>query len=494
MNPEKRGGDGILSQGMISMLAYVVNFIAGFFAIIGVIRIMDKEPWGIFSLAMQIVAFTSMLADFGIGPVIMRRLAIAPGRANSIVLEATIARLLLMLPAWLLTLLIGLLLAPGMEFFLILNLMLCNMIVSAKLPVLRGTLESLYRSQSRMSVPVIAMAVDSIVLLALVLLFPFYFRDPLSAMLLYMAANLIGALALTAGSIAYIRRISAEALRIRREGIRELLTAASPLALFLLLNALHITVDTVYLKIFHGAEEVGVFAAAMRIMSPLAVLPFIIAITVVPHIARCSVSDDAAQREKMTNMFSLSIKTLLLGAVILVGLGVTNARTVLNVALNYKFDDAVLPMIILFVLFLPMALNMFLVEVNNARGWTRLNTSLAAVLAGVSIVIGAPLIAAYASTGAAVSKLIATLVGLFFILPRARRDIDMKLLSPVSKAAGILLLFIAVRLLLDDMHLLLSNAAALLAAVAAMGMLKLFSAEELQQWKWRVRELLGRSA
>lgn len=493
MSTETSGSSKVLSQGVISMLAYGVNFIAVFFASIGMMRIMGKAPFGMFSIVIQVVAFTAMIADFGIGPVIMRRLAIAPGRSAGIMLEATYARLLLMVPAWLITMVIGWQLDPSREFFVMLNLMLCNMLISSKLPVLRGTLESLYRSQSRMAFPIITMALDAIVLLALVVVLPQYFHDPVDAMMLYTASNLIGAVVLVVSSVSYARRLSTEPVHVTWEGMRELLIASSPLAAFLLLNALHISIDTVYLKLFHGNEQAGVFNAALRVMTPLAVYPTIIAISAAPYIARMCISDTAEQRERMSQLVSLSLKTLLVGSVLLAGFGMTNAQILMDFAGNYKYDDAVLPIIILFILFLPMSLNLFFVELNNARGRTIINTRAAAVLAFTSVVAGIPLIISYAATGAALAKLTAAILGLAFLSRHSREGITFAMKPVVFKAALLLAVLIGVRVGLDNAHFLLSNGAALLAVSACMFALRIFSSDELLRWKEQIGGLFGRT-
>lgn len=485
---------GVLSQGLISMAAYGVNTAASFFAVIGIIRLLGKEDWGLFALAIQIVASTSMIADFGIGPVIMRRLAIAPGRAASIVLEATASRVLLLVPTWLLSLVVGWWLEPGWEFFLLLNLMLMNLVISAKVPVLRGTLESLYRSQSRMGLPTVTTAIDALVLLAMVLVVPASFHDPVGAMALYTASNLLGALLMVASSWRFIRRLNTEAVRVTRAGMRELLATSAPLALFLMLNALHISIDSVYLKHFHGDVAVGLFNAALRIMTPLSIFPAIITISAAPYFARASVAEDDEQRARMSRLFSLSVKTLLIGSILLSGFGLTNAKLLLHAAFGGKFDDAVLPMALLFALFLPMSLNIFLVELNNARGRLRENTRFAAILATVSCVSGIFLISTYAAPGAAVAKFLAILVGLAFLIFHSREGIAVAMKPVLAKSAMLLLVLIGVRLLLDAQHWLLSNAAALLAFLAALYFLRVYTADEVAQWRAQFSSLLRRNA
>ncbi len=337
---------GVLSQGIISMVAYGVNFGASFFAVIGIANLLGPSDFGLFTVAIQIVAFTAMISDFGIGPVIMRRLAIAPGRSLSLLLEATYGRLILIVPTWLITLLIGWLIKPDITFFLMLNIMLFNMVISAKLPVLRGTLDAFYRSQSRMGVPTITMAIDSLVLLAAVLVIPMSFHDPVTAMLIYTFSNLLGAGILVVLSISYARRLNTEPIEVRWPGIRELIVSSAPLAVYLLLNALHVSIDSIYLKLLQSDAQAGLFAAALRIMTPLAVFPTILAISAAPYFARASVAEDDEQRAQMTKLFSLLVKTLLIGSALLAGLGVTNARLLVTMAFKPEYVDAVLPMAI----------------------------------------------------------------------------------------------------------------------------------------------------
>ncbi len=486
---EQGSHSGVLSQGLISMLAYGVNFAASFFAIIGIMRLMGQESYGVFSLAITIVASTSMISDFGISPVIMRRLAIAPGRAGSILLEATSVRLLLLLPTWILSLAVGYALEPTMNFMIILNVMLLNVVISSKVPVLRGTLEAFFRSQSRMGIPTITMAIDSVMLLAAVLVMPLSFHDPVSAMIVYTTSNLMGALLLTVLSVRYARKLNTEAVRITRAGMRDLIVTSAPLAIYLLLSAVHMSMDAIYLKLFHGDAEVAVFNAAMRIMSPLAVFPTIIAISVAPYFARASVEEDDEQRARMTRLFSLSVKTLLVGSVLLAGLGVTNAGILIDILLKGKYSDSIIPMGILFVTFLPMALNIFLVEVNNARGHLRNNTRFAGILAVVSLATGVLLIAEYSAVGAAMARMSAIVAGLVYLLMRSRAGIAVAMKPVIWKSGVLAATLVGIRLGLGDLHWIISNTASLAGVLIVFFLLRVYSPEEIAQWRAQISSL-----
>ncbi|MCB2203208.1 oligosaccharide flippase family protein [bacterium] len=490
----KTEGAGVLSHGIISMLAYGVNFGASFFAVIGIMRLMDKGSYGLFSLAITIVASTSMIADFGISPVIMRRLAINPGRSGSILLEATSLRFLLLLPTWIVTVAVGWWQEPTWDFMWLLNIMLLNAVVSSKVPVIRGTLEAFYRSQSRMGLPTLTMAIDSLVLLTSVLLFPLLFTAPYTAMLLYTASNLLGAVLLTVLSVRFARKLNTEPVRITRAGMRDLLVASAPLAVYLLLHAVHLGADAVLLKRFHGAVQVSDFTAAMRIMSPLAVFPTIIAISVAPYFARASVAEDEEQRQRMSRLFSLSVKTLLVGAVLLAGLGITNAGVIIDLLVKGKFADSIIPMSILFIAFVPMSLNMFLVEINNARGHLSLNTRFAGILAVFTVAAGLLLIGPYSATGAAVGRLIAIIAGMIYLLLRSRTGITVAMKPVIWKSALLGFVLVASNELLSSLHWVVANSLSVGIVAVLFIVLRVYSPAEIEQWRMQISSLLRRDA
>jgi O-antigen/teichoic acid export membrane protein len=363
--------------------------------------------------------------------------------------------------------------------------------------VIRGTFDAFYRSQTRMAFPTVTMAVDSMMLLVAVLVLPASFRDPVSAMILYTGSNIIGAAILFGGSMRFARQLNTEPVRATWAGMRELVTTSAPLAVFLLLNAAHTTVDSIYLKLFHGPEAVAAFNAPMRIMTPLAVFPTIIAISAAPLIARASagaMANVVADSERLSRLFSLGFKTLLIGAVIIAGFGITNSEWLVTEIFKESYSDSALPMALLFLTFLPMSLNIFLVEVNNARDRLRMNTRFAAVLAIVSITIGALFTSQWAASGAAAAKLTAVVAGLAFLIMRAREGIHFTVKPLVWKGALLFAVLMALRIGLDPVNFWLANVSALVAVTAGIFLLRVYSREEMVLWKTQISGLLRRQA
>ncbi len=482
---------GVLSQGLISAVAQGVNSLASFFAIIWMIRLMGKDPYGVFSLAIQITALTSMLADFGMGPIIMRWMAINPRRSASILLEATVTRLFLLIPTLILANVIGYLLYPSWQFMMVLNVMMLNVFISSKIPVLRGTLEAFFRSQSLMGVPTLLAAFDSIVLLSLVIFLPALFQDSLSAMMMYTVANILGGTILLWLTVRKLKTINIEPVRIQRQSIRKLVRESAPLAVFLLLNALHQSIDSIYLKLFHTDAAVSVYNAALKIMTPLAMFPTIIAISAAPFFARASIADSEEQRHKTDTIFSFGIKTIVLGGMILSILGAFNAERLIHLVFPTEFDDAINPMIVLFAVFFPLSINLFLVEMNNARGFQRRNTVFTGIMASVSIIAGFFLVRDYAATGASVTKLLAVVAGLTYLWSVSRKGLTVRITRMMVKAGGLALALIAVMLFFGASHPMLSSIIVLFAFGMAIFAFRFFTRDEYDLWKSQIRSMLG---
>ena len=188
-------------------------------------------------------------------------------------------------------------------------------------------------------------------------------------------------------------------------------------------------------------------------------------------------------------LFSLGMKTLLIGSVLLAGFGLTNADLVVKLAFKTSFAGATAPMALMFLTFLPMSLNIFLVEINNARDQLRTNTRFAFLVVVVSVTLGAPLIIWQGAAGAAVAKMIAVCVGLVFLLLRSREGLVMAVKPLLGKVLLLLLLLLVPRILLDGLHPLLSNGVALLCVVSGMVLLRIYNPDELSRWKEQLRGL-----
>jgi O-antigen/teichoic acid export membrane protein len=151
-------------------------------------------------------------------------------------------------------------------------------------------------------------------------------------------------------------------------------------------------------------------------------------------------------------------------------------------------------MALLFLTFLPMSLNIFLVEVNNARDRLRMNTRFAAVLAIVSITIGALFTSQWAASGAAAAKLTAVVAGLAFLIMRAREGIHFTVKPLVWKGALLFAVLMALRIGLDPVNFWLANVSALVAVTAGIFLLRVYSREEMVLWKTQISGLLRRQA
>ncbi len=481
---------GVLSHGIVAIAAQALNAAVTYFAILIIINELGEVRYGMFSYTMVIIGITSMLADFGMNPVLLRQMSRTPGRSGQIVLEATLARLILIVPAAILTNVIGLIQRQEADFMVILNIMLLNMIFSAKLPIIRGTFETLFRSRARMSVPVLLALLDSAVLLLLALGWRQLFRLPRDAMIAYSASNLGGFFILLFLSLAMLRRGPRSSLRIEWKSIRILLRESAPLALFLILNALHLYIDSIYLDHYFSKQEVGEYNAALRLIIPLLSIPTMVGWAVAPFIARFSAQADPSGAGKIRTLFGLGMKTLLLFGACAAVIGWREAETFVRLAFGGKYAGSVTPLLLYLVSYPVVAMNLFQVEVNNALGRQSRNTWAALIMALVSAAAGAMVIPFYGVPGAAGTKAFSVAVGFLFLFVALRRDITWNALLTFLKALVLTLLMAGVSLLVPARFWVAQCFAA--AAIAGIGLLavRYYSAEEIQLWKGQLAPIL----
>jgi O-antigen/teichoic acid export membrane protein len=223
-------------------------------------------------------------------------------------------------------------------------------------------------------------------------------------------------------------RLRGEAGAARSGGseMRALVGQAAPLGVNGYLAILSTRVELFLLQAFAGAQAVGLFGGAIRIVESLLTLPAAIAAGALPAVSRDVVqgSRGAAQRT-----FGLVVW---IGVPAMIGLGMC-APDVMRV-LGPGFVDGAPALRVLSIALLLCFANAALSHFLIAAGRTGVIPGLTALRIGVAALLGIVLIPAFGQTGAAWSFTAAELV-LFATLVRATRDhADVQVLRPFAAA------------------------------------------------------------
>lgn len=484
---------GVLSNGIVALGAQGINYLSTYFSTIIIINTLGEYRYGIFSYTMVIIGITSILTDFGMNPIILRTLSQSLERGKQIIGNATIGRLLLFIPTAVVTNIIAALQRHDADFMLILNVMLLNILFSAKLPILRGTFETFFRARARMGIPALIGMFDSLILLALTIFAREYFTTPLRAMMTYTASNIVGCVIVVSWCISLLRKDTSQTWRADKTTLRNLIRESAPLALFLFMIALHLYVDSFYLDWFLGKQAVGEYNAALRLINPFIVFPTITAWAIVPFVARLSAQNSHASREQMLRVYSISMKTLIVFSCCLAIIGARISPAIVQIAFAGNYTASVQPLIFFFLSYPFITLNLFQVEINTALGYQQRNTIFSIIVALLACILGFIMIPMYGLVGAAATKLITIVCGFTYLFYTVQRVVHWQFFSTALKILTIILLACGCSLLVPREQWLVQMIIITACFVMGMFLLRLFSTDELKIWWTQITSMFYES-
>ncbi len=483
---------GILSHGILSFGAQILNSLIAYFAIIAIIKNLGAYQYGIFSYTMVITGITSILTDFGMNPILLRMLAQTPERSKQIISEATLARMVLFIPTIIITNLIVLTQQHEAGFLLLLNIMLLNILFSAKMPIVRGTFETVFRARARMSVPAMVALFDSVVLFLLTFFYTDLFHSPLSAMIAYTASNLIGFIVITLWCYAILRQDRIASWKINYHSMKSLLIESAPLALFLFLMAVHLQIDSIYLDWFFSKKEVGEYNAALRLITPFLFLPTIVGWALAPFISISHQQKDEYSIQRIERLYSIGMKTLLIIACCIAIVGWRLAEPFVNIAFSGGYSASVIPLIFYFISYPLVALNLFQIEINNACGYQKKNTFFSIIVAAIVIILGPFIIPRFSLLGASVTKLISIAFGFGYLFYSLHKIIHWKYSGTLFKAATMTCVAIVSSFIIPSNLWVAQGIAIVLCYCVGMLLLQYFSEYERKMWWTQLTYMLGK--
>jgi O-antigen/teichoic acid export membrane protein len=182
-----------------------------------------------------------------------------------------------------------------------------------------------------------------------------------------------------------------------------LLRVALPLGINGGLALLSLRLEVLALKVFRGDGEAGVFAAALRIVESLILVPSAISAGAMPALTREALRGDGPVRGRT------ALTVALLGAPSALGLAVV-APNLVGLLFGDAFAAAALPLRILALALAAVFLNAVLMHTLIATGRTSWLPRLTAARVTAAAVLGLVLIPTFGATGAAVGFFVAELL------------------------------------------------------------------------------------
>ncbi|MDP3725135.1 MAG: oligosaccharide flippase family protein [Nanoarchaeota archaeon] len=392
-------------------------------------RVLGAAEYGVFSYVLGIAGFFTAFSSVGISTLLLRDIAQNPEKAREYFSVSFFARLALLLP----TMLLVILAAPLVSQVGDARLIFIFAALLIAFDGFRDLASAVFRARERMEFEALLTFVTNISIAACVILVLFLFPNPLYLTLGYAAGAGVGALL---GIILLWDWFTGIVRYFRKELIAPLLRSASAILLTASLGPLMLHTDIIMLGWWRSASEVGIYAAAQKIIFILIILPDILSISIFPFLSRLAKENSlrlqSIVERSLTILFSLAIP-LVFG-------GVVFARPLLSFIYGEEFSSGTLTFQILLFSLLLLFPRMIVHTLVFARD--KQKTIAFATLLGAlgNIGFNILLIPRFGASGSAIATLISLFLNRGFIWREAKKIQEFSVLRhlPRMLCAGVL--------------------------------------------------------
>lgn len=388
-------------------VATIGQKVLAFLYFLFVAKVFLKEQTGAYFLALTVTTIFSVVADFGITPVIIREVAKESGRALGLVRRA----LGLKLPIIILSVIGALLAARFLGYnaeiqFLV--LLACLVMIEDAISllyfgVLRGLHVLRYESLGMMIGELITVTIGGVSLLvhpSLVLL-----------VVALVAGSLFNAVF---SSLLVVKKLGWSAMVPSFEKWRELLKISFPFALAGGFSKLYSYVDSILLSIFIGTGAVGLYGVAYKMTYAFQFLPMAFVAALYPGMSSMVERDNKRLIEMLEKSWWY---LLIIGSPIAFGI-FSVAPDIINLTRQEYLEAVPILRALVFVL-LPLFLDFPIGSLLNAAGRQATKTAIMGVTMAINVIFNVLLIPKFGIIGAAwaaeISFWFMFLAGLYFV-------------------------------------------------------------------------------
>ena len=391
----------------------VLRLIAGLLVGVWMARYLGPENFGWLNYALATVGVVGSLTSLGVGPIVVRELVRAPAEAGSWMGTALLLRAAGAAVGFLAC--VALAARQGAPANSLVVIVAAGMIF--QIPEVVDLLFQA-RGESKVSawVRMTACVAANLLKVALILA-----EAPLAA----FAAAGVAELAVAAAGWWWAARRGGwriGAWRTERTRLTALLRESWPLTISGFAISTQAYADQVVLGLMIGGEELGQYAAALRLVSVFAFVPMVVQTVAAPEITRAKRDDETLYRRRLHGLYRLMFGIFALTAVPLIFLGPFATRLLYGA--SYAGAAALIPW---------LAFRLFFTNYGVARGIFVTNEglfrfALLTSVAGAVLNIGLNLVLVppWGARGAIVASLASfalTIFGLEFFEPRARKNL-----------------------------------------------------------------------
>ncbi|MFH0806555.1 MAG: flippase [Candidatus Brennerbacteria bacterium] len=277
-------------------------------------RVLGTEGYGIFSYALGLASFFTIFADIGVGTILTREVSQKPAQAPQYFATAFWIKVALIS----ITALAVVFIAPYVSNVAAVYTLLPLIALLIIFDNLREFCVSYFRAQEKMEREAFVNLITNVAITAFGFVVLFYSKTSEALAVSYVSSAGIGMLA----SIYILRKeFSYVVANFRKEMVKEILTAAWPVALFGILGSFMINIDIVMLGWLKSAHDIGLYSSGQRIVQILYLLPTILGSSTFPSVSRFVGSGDHERigmvTERIMSFVLLMALPLVVGGIVL---------------------------------------------------------------------------------------------------------------------------------------------------------------------------------
>lgn len=260
-------------------------------------RVLGASEWGAFSYSMAIIAFLTILVDFGINNVATQELS--QNNSDKPVLISTIFRIKIVLLS--LIVLGTVAFVPHLTKIESARAVLPILALVMAMDALRDFGFSIIRSEERMEKEALLFVLTNIAIVGFGFLTLYLSPTAESFAYAYAAGGGLGTILTGIALRSYWKYLT---VKIDFPRIKKIFSRAWPFGLSSLLGGMMVNTDVVILGWLKTSEAVGYYSSSQRIILLLYIIPGILASSIFPVISRLAKKDD----EKVGRVLSASLR------------------------------------------------------------------------------------------------------------------------------------------------------------------------------------------
>jgi len=397
-----------LIRNILSLsLGQVLNLLLNFFSIILAARFLGVENFGQFNYYLAIITILSNINDLGINTILFRELSKNNNNVK-LLIQGLNFKFFLFVTILFFFIIISKLLNTSNEEIFLLSIMFLGIILSSKFQNFRDVLDIPFKVSLSMNYPIIFALLDNIILLIGVLIMNHFNLGLLYFVIIYTFSNIPGFIF----TLILLKKKFNISFQIKIDNYKWLIKETKPLWGFAILFVIYQQADLILLQYISNSYDTGIYSSALKLTIPFSVIYYALVTSIYPKLTNYFDIDN----KKVEFYSKISLKILFLISFSLALIISFKSKEILYIFFGNNYVEANHSLILLSFSQVFLFFNMFSSSLIVNMNVQKYNFYYAILVACFTIILSFLLIPKYSYNGAALSKLISTIIGTTFFM------------------------------------------------------------------------------